>query len=306
MNQSKTNGYLAITIVAIIYGVSYMARKLITETEAIAPPIITLLQLAIMAILFGAYNVLTKKSMKISRKHFPMVALAGLVGTFIFHTLTNVSVSHVGAGIPSLLFGLAAAFSLITSVVIYKKRTNILSWGAVLAGLVGLYVIMGITPESFADTNFLGYGYSIGSVMAWVAYCFLANKVADDYDKSVVLFWNAMVGVAASVPFLFFYPMNMAAINANLNNIIIALVILGLFNATIAYFMTLYAIKKIGVNMSNIFLNFMPIATLGAVFIVDGTPPKSNEVIGGIIIITSVLLLGYAESLVAKKEAAKK
>ena len=306
MNQSKTTGYIAITIVAIIYGVSYMARNLITETGAMAPAIITLLQLSIMAALFGLYNLLTKKSIKIAAKHFPMVALAGFIGTFVFHTLSNISVAHVGAGIPSLLFGLAAAFALITSVVVYKKRANALSWVAVLTGLAGLYVIMGITPESFADTNFLGYGYSIGSVVAWVAYCFLADRVAGDYDKSVILFWNAVVGVAVSVPFLFFYPMDMVLISENLNNIVIALVILGLFNATIAYFMTLYAITKIGVNMSNIFLNFMPIATLGAMFVVYGQIPKSNEVIGGIIIISSVFLLGYAESLATKKEAAQK
>lgn len=307
MGQNKTLGYIAITIVATIYGVSYLARELITviKPAAMHVTVITLLQLVIMMVLFGLYNLITKKSMKVSRKHVPMLIMSGLAGTFLFQTLTNMSVEHVGAGIPSLLFGLAAGFALITSVVVYKKRTIALSWIAVLVGLTGLYIIMNITPENFADTNFLGFGLSIGSVMAWVAYCFLANKVSDDYEKSVVLFWNAVVGVSASLPFLFFFPMNMESISANIGNISIALVILGIFNATIAYFMTLYAIRQIGVDMSNIFLNFMPIATLGALFILRDEIPKQNEVIGGLIIIASVFLLGFAESLVAKKQAAE-
>lgn len=305
MKQNKTLGYVAITIVAVIYGVSYMARNVITDTGAMQPAVITLFQLLIMAVLFLLYNLITHKSMKVAGKDWPMLIVSGLFGTFLFHTLTNLSVSHVGAGIPSLLFGLAAAFSLIASVVIFKKKTNALGWVAVVVGLVGLYIIMGITPESFADTNILGYVLSVGSVLAWVIYCFLADKVSDQYEKSVTLFWQAIVGVIASAPFLFLYPIDTAALSKGLSSIIVCLVILGVFNATFAYFLNIYAIKQIGVNMSNIFLNFMPIATLAAVFIVYGTPPKINEVVGGLIIIVSVFLLGYAENQVAKKESAQ-
>ncbi len=296
MKQNKTLGYVAITIVAIIYGVSYMARNIITDTKAMDPAVITFLQLAIMAILFGIYNVVTKKSMKIEAKHIPIIAIAGLVGTFLFNTLTNLSVSHVGAGVPSLLFGLAAAFSLMINALFFKKKSGPLGWVAVLIGLVGLYIIMGITPENFADTNVLGYGLSIGSVLAWVVYCFLADNVPAKYESSVVLFWGAIAGSVASAPFLAIYPMDTAIVSANLGPIIIALVILGVFNATLAYFLNIYAIKSIGVNMSNIFLNFMPIATLTAVFFVYGTAPKINEIIGGFIIIGSVLLMGFAEN----------
>ena len=303
MKQNKTLGYIAITIVAIIYGVSYMARNVITDTKAMEPAVITLFQLVIMGVLFLIYNIVTKKSMKIEIKDLPMLILSGLFGTFIFHTLTNLSVSHVGAGIPSLMYGFAAAFSLIINLVVYKKKTNAIGWTAVAIGVVGLYIIMGITPDSFADTNILGYVFSIGSVLAWVIYCFLADKVSSQYEKSVTLFWNAVVGIVACLPFLVMYPIDGAALSANMTNIVVCLVILGVFNATFAYFLNLYAIKQIGVNMSNVFLNFMPIATLVAVFFVYGTPPKLNEVIGGLIIIVSVFMLGYAEKRQAEKEA---
>lgn len=303
MKENKTLGYIAITIVAIIYGVSYMARNVITDTGAMQPPVITFFQLAIMAVLFLLYNLLSRKSMKIAPRHIPMLIISGLFGTFIFHTLTNLSVSRVGAGIPSLMYGFAAAFSLIISVIFFRKKTNVMCWVAVIVGVIGLYIIMGITPESFADTDVLGYVFSIGCVLAWVIYCFLADKVSNDYEKTVVLFWQAVVGLVASCPFLLAYPINGAELSANLSSILICLVILGVFNATLAYFLNLYAVKKIGVNMANIFLNFMPVATLAAVFIVYGTPPKIHEVIGGVIVIASVFLLGWAESMLNKKLA---
>ncbi|MFI3312760.1 MAG: DMT family transporter [Eubacteriales bacterium] len=296
MKQNKALGYAAITLVAIIYGVSYMARNIITDTKAVDPTGITCLMLLIMAIAFAIYNISTKKSIIIEKKDVFIVLISGFIGAFLFQTLTNLSVSHVGAGIPSLVFGLATAFALIINAVVYKKKSNGLGWGAVALSMVGLCIVTGITPQTFADTNLLGYGMSIGAALAWVVYCFLADKISAKYEKTVLLFWNAVVGAVCSAPFLLIYPIDGVAFQANLWPILGALIVLGLFNATLGKFLNVYAIKIIGVNMSNIFLNFMPIATLLSVFLVYGTAPKVNEIIGGIIIIGSVLLLGVAEN----------
>lgn len=295
MKQNKTMGYIAITIVSIIYGVSYLSRELITKTNALDATVITLMQLAIMAVLFLLYNLITRKSLKVSGKDIPMVVISGMFGTFLFHNLSNWSVSYVSGSIPSLLFGLAAVFSLLGNMIVYKKKTNGIGWFAVVVGLVGLAIIVGITPDNFANTRIEGYVLSVGSVLAWVIYCFLSDKVSNQYEKSVTLFWQAAVGVVASLPFLIVYPIDGAAVSANFSTIVINLVILGVFNATIAYFLNIYAIKQIGVSMANMFLNFMPIATLVAVFLVQGVPPTMNQVVGGLIIIISVFMLGYAE-----------
>ena len=71
MKQNKTMGCIAITIVAIIYGVSYMARNLITDTHAMNSAVITLLQLAIMGVLFLICDLATKRSMKIAKRISP-------------------------------------------------------------------------------------------------------------------------------------------------------------------------------------------------------------------------------------------
>ncbi len=303
MKQNKAMGYLAITFSAIIYGVSYLARNIITDTNSMDPTAITFFMLSIMAAMFFIYNLVTKKSMKFKKEDALMLVLSGFVGMFLFQTLTNLSVSHVGAGIPSLVFGLATAFSLIINAIFLKKKSNMLGWSAVILSIAGLVIVTGMTPQTFADTNLLGYGMSIGSALAWVIYCFLADKISGKYEKTVLLFWNALVGAICSAPFLIIYPMDTAVVSANLGSIVFALVILGFFNATLGKFLNVYAIKIVGVNMSNIFLNFMPIATLVSVFFVYGTPPKINEVIGGLIIIGSVLLLGVAEKQVAAKNA---
>ncbi len=301
MNQQKVLGYIAIIIAVIISGISYMFRKVITETGSLEPIIISLFQLFIMAFLFGIYNIATKKSIKVSPKHLPLMILTGLMGTVIFYTITITAVAHVGANIPSLLFGLSPAFSLLINILFYKKSTNLLSWIAVFLSLGGLYVIMDLTWENLANTNFLGYAYCVGSVIVWVLYSFMAPRVAEDYEKSVVLFWNAVAGFLVSLPFIFIYPINWNLLEPHFTSVVSSIVILGVFNSAVTYFLILYAIERIGINMSNMSFNFMPLATLAAVFIAYGTPPTTNEITGGLIIIVSVFLLGYAESRLNKK-----
>ena len=73
--------------------------------------------------------------------------------------------------------------------------------------------------------------------------------------------------------------------------VLINLVILGVFNSTFAYFLNIYAIKNIGVTFSNLFMNFLPIVTIAVGMVLYGTMPTLNQIIGGVIIIASVLIL---------------
>ena len=303
MKQNKTMGCIAITGVAIIYGVSYLSRDIIVKEGGLPPTVVTLLQLAIMAGLFLIYNLITKKSLKLTKKDVPIIVLSGVFGTFLFHTLTNMSMAtKLDASIPSLLFGLAAVFSLVINAVIFKKKTNALSWIAVVVGLIGLAVVMELSPANFQNIDVVGYLLCIGSVLAWVIYCFMSDVVPGTYEKTVILFWQAFVGVLCCLPFALTSTIDTVKVSNNLSTVILHLIILGLFNATIAYFLNIYAIKQIGVNMANIFLNFMPIATMVALFVLKGVVPSISKIVGCAIIIASVLLLGVAEKKLAAAE----
>ena len=158
-----------------------------------------------------------------------------------------------------------------------------------MVSLVGVYILMGINPSDLAETNFMGYAICLLSIISWVIYCFLADKVSDKYEKTVVLNYQAVVGAVTTLPFLFLYPV---ALGGLVNReVLINLVILGVFNSTFAYFLNIYAIKNIGVTFSNLFMNFLPIVTIAVGMVLYGTMPTLNQIIGGVIIIASVLIL---------------
>lgn len=66
---------------------------------------------------------------------------------------------------------------------------------------------------------------------------------------------------------------------------------LGIVNSSIAYFLNMYAIQRIGVTLSNLFLNFLPVVTIIVAAILYGKIPTSKQILGGTLVIISVFML---------------
>lgn len=288
--KNKNLGYLAMCLVVSIYGVSYISRAIVTDY--MHSTVLVGIQLTIMAVLFTIINIVQRKNLKIPLKDALWLCFTGIFGTSLFQVFTTLSVKEIGPSVTSLLFGLAVVFALIGEVIFYKRKKTLLSIVGVLISLIGVYILMGVNLNDLLASNFLGYIFAIGSVLSWVIYSFLSVKASDKYDKTVVLNYQALAGSLTTLPFIFIYPIETGAITTSILPIIILnIVILGVFNATGAKFLNMYSLKLIGVTMANLMLNFLPVVTVLVAFLLYGDVPKTNQIIGGLIIIVSVFIL---------------
>ena len=142
MEKNRVLGLIAMTIVTIIYGVSYIAREVVAEY--MHSTVIVGIQLIIMTVLFLLYNLAKKKSMKVSKKDLPMIILSGIFGTCLFHLFTVFSVTEIGANLSSLLYGFAAVFALTIDCTVRHRPLTKLSVASIIVSLVGVYILMGI------------------------------------------------------------------------------------------------------------------------------------------------------------------
>lgn len=284
---NKTIGLLAMGIVVFIYGVSYIAREAIgTHMSTFA---ILAIQMGIMAIVFTLYNLISKKSFRMQKKDIPWIIASGLFGTTFFHGATILSVNSLGATVSSLLYGFAAAFALIIEILLFKRKKTILGIISILMSFAGIYILMDMNLQDLASTNFKGYLLGLASVVSWVIYTFLGDKISADYEKTVVLNYQALVGVITTLPVVLLHPLSLDVLTKPV--VIGNLLILGLFNSTIAYFLNMYAIKQIGVTLSNLFLNFLPVVTMLLSIVLYHTLPTSKQILGGLLILLSVFML---------------
>lgn len=286
-SEGKTAGILAMAVVVTIYGVSYISREVISrylETVAILG-----IQMTIMTLLFAGYNVMTAKKMKLRKKDIPLIIVSGLFGTTFYHGFTILSVTSMGATVSSLLFGFAAVFALIVEILVFHRKKTRLGILSIIVSLIGVYILMGVKFSDLASTNFKGYALCLLSIISWVAYCFLTDRISEGYEKTVLLNYQALVGTVTTLPFLFLNPIEKGVFTHP--EVFGNLIVLGVFNSTFAYFLNIYAIKKIGVTLSNLMLDFLPVVTIIISLLLYGTIPTGNQIVGGIIILISVFLL---------------
>lgn len=285
--KGKTSGIIAMAVVVTIYGVSYISREVISKyLETI---VILGIQMTIMAILFTVYNLVKGNSMKLKKKDIPYIIASGLFGTTFYHGLTILSITSIGATVSSLLFGFAAVFALIVEILLFHRKKTKLGILSIVISLVGVYILMGVKFSDLASTNFKGYALCLLSIISWVVYCFLTDKISEGYEKTVLLNYQAFVGAITTLPFILLYPVQIDVLAKP--EVFMNLIILGIFNSTFAYFLNIYAIKKIGVTLSNLMLDFLPVVTILISLILYRTIPTWNQIVGGIIILISVFLL---------------
>ena len=285
--NSKTLGMIAMAAVVMIYGISYISRQAIGT--ALTPPQILVIQMTIMAVFFGLYNLITRKSFQLKKKDVVWVIASGLFGTTFFHGFTLLSVNSLGATVSSLLYGFAAAFALVVEILLYHRKKTTLGIASILVSLTGIFILMDMDMKSLASTNFTGYLLGLASVASWVTYTFLCNKITGDYPQTVLLSYQSLVGVVTTVPLLFTGSLSLAGLGQPM--VAVHILFLGLFNSSIAYFLNMYAIQRIGVTLSNLFLNFLPVVTMVMAIILYGEMPSVKQLVGGALVIVSVFML---------------
>ena len=300
--NSKTLGMIAMAAVVMIYGISYISRQAIGT--ALTPPQILVIQMTIMAVFFGLYNLITRKSFQLKKKDVVWVIASGLFGTTFFHGFTLLSVNSLGATVSSLLYGFAAAFALLIEILIYHRKKTFLGILSIVVSLTGIFILMDMNLQDLAATNFTGYLLGLASVVSWVVYTFLCNKITGDYPQTVLLSYQALVGVVTTLPLLAFGSASLAGLQDPM--VIVHILFLGLFNSSIAYFLNMYAIQRIGVTLSNLFLNFLPVVTMVMAIILYGDMPSAKQIIGGALVIVSVFMLNRDQKNVDSAKAAQK
>lgn len=230
-----------------------------------------------------------------------MIVISGLFGTTFFNLFSVISISYIGGTVSSLLFGLAAVLSLMIEFVFYKRKRTKLSILSVGLSLVGVYILMGLNPADLLGTNLIGYFLSFVSIIAWVLFCFFTDQISNAFEKTVVLNYQALVGVLTTMPFLFVYPVSFSQlVNPS---VIINMIVLGVLNATVAYFLCIYAVQNIGLTFSNLLMNFFPVVTVIVTFLIYGTMPSVNQMIGGLIILISVVILNQDQKNLTQLKA---
>ena len=246
---------------------------------------------------------LARKSHLFQINNWKNIALRSFFG-FVTMIMVFSSLQLIPIGLTTALAQSSAIYVTLLSPFVLGEKIGLIRWTAVIAGLIGVFLM--INPISIinetSDLSAFGIYLAFGSAITHAALALILRKIGKtEHPATTALIHNLVTTLVITFTIVFFgtkfygktgdYGLE---ILINPNNVLYTLISLGIIGSFVQYLMAQsykYAEATILVTLRYLAI---PLATLFG-FIIWNEIPSYNQIIGGLIVIGSCLLITYRE-----------
>jgi drug/metabolite transporter (DMT)-like permease len=246
---------------------------------------------------------IARKSLLFQINNWKNIALRSFFG-FVTMIMVFSSLQLIPIGLTTALAQSSAIYVTLLSPFVLGEKIGLIRWTAVIAGLIGVFLM--INPISIinetSDLSAFGIYLAFGSAVTHAALAIILRKIGKtEHPATTALIHNLVTTLVISFTIVFlgtkFYGKTGEyglEILITPNNILYTLVSLGIIGSFVQYLMAQsykYAEATILVTLRYLAI---PLATLFG-FIIWNEIPSYNQILGGLIVIGSCLLITYRE-----------
>lgn len=290
----RNKALLAIIICVLIWGFSFISIKV---AVAVIPPM-TLgamrFAIALVFLLFIKQKLAPGERLKL--RDMPLLAGAGLTGVTFYFLCENNGVALVTASEASITIGVIPVITLLAERISGKvKHIALRSWVGTALSIAGVWLVAGASGGTTGGTsgNLLGYLYMGGAALCWVAYGFLTRPLFTRCSQIHIVFWQSVAGFLGFIPFALAESPRWLMPTLP---VMLHVGFLGIFCSAIAYWFYARSLQVLGVAISSIFINFIPVVTAIAGFFLMGDRLYPVQWVGA-----ALVLIGVTLTIIEKK-----
>jgi len=246
---------------------------------------------------------LARKSHLFQINNWKNIALRSFFG-FVTMIMVFSSLQLIPIGLTTALAQSSAIYVTLLSPFVLGEKIGLIRWTAVIAGLIGVFLM--INPISIinetSDLSAFGIYIAFGSAITHAALALILRKIGKtEHPATTALIHNLVTTLVITFTIVFFgtkfygktgdYGLE---ILITPNNLLYTLISLGIIGSFVQYLMAQsykYAEATILVTLRYLAI---PLATLFG-YIIWNEIPSSNQIIGGLVVIGSCLLITYRE-----------
>lgn len=286
--NSKIKHYLHLHFIVFIWGFTAVLGKLISID---ALPLVWY-RMGIASFLILVFIVFKRYSLKVSKKTFLILALAG--AALALHWLTffmAIKVSNVSIALATMSTG--AFFTALLEPILYKRK---IIWYELLFGVI---VIFGLLLIFRVETEH-GYGMLLAliSALMGVVFTLINGKLVAKEKPTLISFYELSIGVLLISVFLGFQNGFTADFFQISQNDWIFIFVLASFCTAYAFIAGVHVMKYISPYTVVLTVNLEPVYGIILAFVIFGENERMNPMfyIGALIIISTVIANGILKN----------
>jgi len=309
----------SVIIVVFFWGFSFISTKI---AITVFPPMsLAMLRFAIALVFLYFIKLILAPNEKLRKKDIPLLFAAGLTGVTLYFYFENNGIALVSASEASIAVSSIPALLMITEMIAGKAadrrkkkaadnpRETELSekknghphkkarqWIGCLVSIAGVWLVAGV---SFSISgNVTGYLFMTGAALSWVAYSFLTRPLFAHCSRIYIVFWQTAAGFIFFIPFSVMEFQSWGKADAE---IIAHMLFLGIFCSAIGYWFYVRAMEVLGVSLSGIFINLIPVVTVISGFLILGERLTLLQWIGAALVLSGVYLAIWTPDYTKRK-----
>lgn len=298
MDKNTLLGHLSLTVVMIIFGLSFIAIKI--ALKDVYPFTIALIRFIIASCFLF---LLVKISHETLHKPLPWIKfiIMGLSGVTGFFVLQNLGLVFTTASNASLILASIPAITAILALIILGEKltaSKALGIGLAILG-VALIVVSGDSSLQFSK-SFIGEILILASAFGWAIYTITSRSINIKVPYMIITAYSTFIGTLFLVPFSFYEYQKYEIISISLESWC-ALIFLGLFASGIAFLLYNYALTNLEAGKAAIYVNLSPLVTIIAGNYYLGEKLGLMELMGGFLILSGIFISGWRRNGVASR-----
>ncbi|OHD28313.1 MAG: hypothetical protein A2086_16540 [Spirochaetes bacterium GWD1_27_9] len=288
VKTNKILSYVLIIFAVVIWGFSFLSIKV--SLVALPPMTLALVRFVIASFVLFLFLRIKKVKLQFQFKDLPVFFVAGFSGITMYFFFENNGIKLTTASNASLIVSIVPILTIIAERIVFKIPLTKIKILSVIISMIGVYLVVGFNTSG---GTLIGNLLMIGACFSWLIYSLVTKPLFKKYSQLEIVFYQTIIGTICFIPFVFFEKPNLEALNTT---IILNIMFLGIFCSAICYYFYVYAMKQIGIGVSSLFINLIPIITVIASFFILNERIGIIQIIGGILIIFSVYIINLVKN----------
>lgn len=288
MDRKKITAVVFLVGSTIMFGLSFVSIKISME---VFPPLSMAFYRFLIACLI-LYPMLRKMSPgeNLKKEHLPLMAFSGILGITIYFFFENNGVLRISSNDASIIIAIMPVAAAVGERIFLKKKLSPISLAAIIASILGIYIIIGGKLEGGSIS---GYLYMVGAIVSFSIFMIITKPLFRSYSGIAVTFYQSLFGTLAFIPFLWLETVNWSQLNGN---IIFHFLFLAIGCSAIANFMYIYALSNLSVATTAIFMNLIPVFTFIFSYFIFEDTLSLLQLFGAAVVIASVTVVTLQDS----------
>lgn len=231
-------------------------------------------------------------------RDLPLLFGLGFFAVSLHHVAINFGQQGVSAGASSVLAQTTPLFSTLLARFVFKDHVSAWRWGCVFLGLVGVVIVVaGDRGVGSIDAHGL---LILLAAVSWSFYFALQKHHSGRYDGLTLVCYTVWSGTALLLVYL--PGLTAQVVNAPMH-VQLAVMALGVFPSALAYLAWAFVLAHVDLSRATMTLYLVPPTAMAMASFALGERPTLMIVVGGIVVLVSVLALNLERRWVAIRVA---